>query len=123
MALDIDGTITGAPKIMKFLVDAWRKAGGEVHILTATKNEEATTADYTARKAQLKELGIPYDELYIAVDPIATNKCKYLKTVGANFYLDNRAKNAVLAATVTNSCLFLGDNADDSETDIHDAGG
>lgn len=122
-AFDIDGTITAAPKAVPFLINALRAAGAEIHIVTATKEDKATDEDYAARKKQLADLGVEYDALYIAPTPIAHNKAKYLKVVDAVAFFDNRAKNAVEAADVTNSFLYLGYNKDDGSEDFHDHGG
>jgi len=115
LCVDIDSTFTQAPSLFKKLTKDLHDTGNwEIHILTATKNPKATEADYAMRKQQLKDMDATYDDLMIVPAPIAANKAAYCRTVGVNFFIDNRPANIAAAAAVTNAAIFIGE-LDDEE--------
>lgn len=62
ICLDIDKTITKAPKFFSFLTQAVKKAGGKVYIIS-TRTADPVVYDDT--RFELKGYGIQYDDLYL----------------------------------------------------------
>ncbi len=61
--MDIDGTITQAPRHFKRLIDALLAAGDNVYIVTARRESDRPTTEAT-----LEALGTQYDDLMMRPD-------------------------------------------------------
>lgn len=103
VAYDLDKTITADPGFYKAEMDGHRRAGHEVHVLSAVEDGEATNTDLARKSALLHELGLAncYDRLAVVNGPhkaVPQNKVAYMRAVGATHLVDNRKANVMAAA-------------------------
>jgi uncharacterized HAD superfamily protein len=117
--IDLDHTITAAPALFAWLAQAIQAAGGEVHILTGDKGVASPSdADYAQKASVLTALGISYDALYVAPHPIAAHKAEYCKTVGINWFVDDRYRNVIEVSQICPTALFTTPDSDpDADND------
>ncbi len=100
--MDIDGTITQAPRHFKRLIDALLQAGDEVYIVTARPE-----SDRPATEALLASLGIDYHELLMRPDDwpgtIADYKVRAVQERELHLLMDDDPRNcwAVIQRTTT----------------------
>lgn len=109
LGLDLDSTITAAPKMFKALAEAVRADKGTVHVITGHDDNEGpiTPKHYQDVKEILDNLGVPYDIIYIAPEPLPANKAAYCKKVGIDFFIDDNKKNVKAVRKVTNAARFF----------------
>jgi hypothetical protein len=62
LGLDIDGTITAAPKYFAQLATAWRNAGRQVHVISSRSD---TPEVRLASVRELETLGVCFDGLHL----------------------------------------------------------
>ncbi|MDI7275301.1 MAG: hexose kinase [Anaerolineae bacterium] len=90
--MDIDGTITQAPRHFKRLIDALLQAGDEVYIVTARPE-----SDRPGTEALLASLGIEYHELLMRPDDwprsIADYKVQAVQERELHFLMDDDPRN------------------------------
>lgn len=103
LALDIDNTITAAPKMFADLAQSVKDNGGTVTIIHGVKATEVTPDDEQEAKTLLAANGFSddaYDTLAVVPNPISTNKAMYAKQHGVDLFIDNRKKNVKRAASI-----------------------
>jgi hypothetical protein len=104
VAADVDGTIDADPQFFSWLLEAVRKAGGRVAILTGS--DLTGDAAMSAKREQLADLGVTdFDQLVVfPEDGIEQAKADWCRTHGADVLIDNDRGNAQAAIS---ECLVL----------------
>lgn len=98
ICFDLNETISAFPEEMRMLMEALRKGGHEVHILSGWEAESAGPEALAEKTQQLKDLGCAdcYDKLVVVADPknkVAAQKVNYMRHVGSSVLVDNNRKN------------------------------
>ena len=98
IAVDLNDTISAYPEEMRTLMEAYRAAGHEVHVLSGWEAESADQEALAEKTQQLKDLGCAdcYDKLVVVADPkndVAEQKVNYMRHVGATTLVDNSRRN------------------------------
>lgn len=110
LGLDLDSTISSAPKLFRKLAKAVRKKGGKVAVITghgtSTASPAPTAADYESAKKMLKKFKFPYDILYLAPHPHPENKAAFCKATGIDLCIDNTPANVAAVSRVTHAARF-----------------
>lgn len=102
ICVDLHGTITKAPDLMRELLGTLRAAGWEVHVLTGEPDDSAKAEHIEKDMAILSELGLGdcYDQIAVVANPknhVAKLKVQYMKRVGAVLLIDNLKENCKAA--------------------------
>lgn len=104
--MDIDGTITQAPRHFKRLIDALRAAGDCVYIVTARR--ESTRLE---TEALLASLAITYDELIMQPDDwllsVADFKVQAVRQKELHLLMDDDPENCWAVVQRTNALAGL----------------
>lgn len=99
-AIDLDGTISATPHLMRAIMRGLKDAGHEVHVVSGTHHDPATREDIVEKKALLDELGFvqgeDFDKLVAVSGPekrVAEGKVNYMRHVGAVGLIDDKKRN------------------------------
>lgn len=103
VAFDLDGTADSDPVVFGNLMQALRKRGDKVIVLTGCDSTPVTQADVDEKADCLRRLGLGncYDKLKVVSNPPAKAKAKWCAKHNVALLIDNSLMNAQLAPTGT----------------------
>ncbi len=124
VAWDIDGTLDEDPATMASLMNALRAAGHDNVILTGASDKQPTRADWDAKAAYLKSLGMgsAWQHMVVFGDPPHKAKAKWCKKHNVDLLIDNSAENAELSAKHCTVLVPWNSMIDAKREVVHDEG-